>query len=247
MIIDYHSHIKWDRENNTFDVDGLLNDMEENDISIRVVSALNGPSIREQNNIVENLVNSYPDKLIGSAIINPKAIDCVDEMKRVCESGKFKCIELDSLEHNYYPEEISELDEIFKLANLYNIIVNVFTGWGPRTMPAQWAYYAKRHKDVKIVALHMGTTDFGYGTVDLIPKYENMYVETSCMYELPILKKAFAKIDNRKILFGSHYPHKLTCCSIETFDLLNLDKETKDNLYFKNAAHILGVKLDNKK
>ena len=56
--------------------------------------------------------------------------------------------------------------------------VNVFTGWGCRTMPAQWAYYAKRHPDMTMVLLHMGTTDFGYGCVELVPQYENLMVET---------------------------------------------------------------------
>src|SRR5699024_1159247 len=149
------------------------------------------------------------------------AIDCIDEMKTIGETGLFRCIELDSLEHNYYPEECDSMDEIFELAKKYSLIVNVFTGWSPRTMPAQWALVARRHPDVKVVVLHMGTTDFGYSTIELIPKVNNMYLETSGMYELPILRKAFQKIDNSKFLFGTHYPDKLSVCSIGTFDLLN--------------------------
>lgn len=241
MIIDYHSHLKWDRKTNTYDVEGLLKDMDENNINIRVISALEGPNISEQNNKIAELIQKYPDKLIGCAVINPKTIDCVEEMKRICESGLFKCVELDSLEHNYYPEECDAIDDIFNLAKQYGLIINVFTGWGPRTMPAQWAFYAEKHPNVKVVALHMGTTDFGYGTIELIPNVENMYIETSCMYELPILRKAFAAIDNNKILFGTHYPHKFTDCSIGTFDLLYLDKETKEKLFYKNAKALLNL------
>ena len=239
MIIDFHSHISWDRKTNTYDVEGLLHDMEINNIDVRVVSALYGPNIKEQNDFISNLVLEHPDKLVGCAVINPKTIDCVDEMKRICELGTFKCIELDSLEHNYYPEECDALDDIFLLAQQYDLIVNVFTGWGPRTMPAQWAYFAERFPQVKVVALHMGTTDFGYGTINLIPQMDNMYIETSCMYELPILKKAFAGISHDKFLFGSHFPHKLTVCSIGTFDLLHLDDDTKEKLFYKNAKALL--------
>lgn len=42
MIIDYHSHIKWDRDTNQYDTAALLQDMEENQIDKRVVSALAG-------------------------------------------------------------------------------------------------------------------------------------------------------------------------------------------------------------
>lgn len=239
MIIDYHSHLHWDRKTDTYDIEGLLMDMADNNIDIRVVSALNGSSITKQNDTIAKLVKEHPDKIIGCAVINPKAVDCVEEMQRIGELGIFKCIELDSLEHNYYPEECDAMDDIFELAEKYDLIVNVFTGWGPKTMPAQWAFFAEKHPNVKVVALHMGTTDFGYGTVELIPKMENMYLETSCMYELPILKKAFAVIDHSKFLFGSHYPHKFTKCSLETFDLLNLSEQFKKQLFYQNSKELL--------
>lgn len=239
MIIDYHSHIKWDRKNNKYFVEELLADMEVNHIDKRVVSALHGVNIREQNNFIANLVKSYPEKLIGCAVINPKEYDCIDEMKRVSSMGYFKAIELDSLEHSYYPEECDALDQIFEIAAQHKLIVNVFTGWGCRTMPAQWTYFAERHPNVTMVLLHMGTTDFGYGCVDLVPRHKNVYVETSCMYELPILRKAFSKIDDDKFLFGSHYPHKITKCSIDTFDLLKLPDETLAKLYYKNSRSLL--------
>ena len=191
MIIDYHSHIKWDRDTNQYDTAALLQDMEENQIDKRVVSALAGFSTREQNSAVAELVKANPDRIIGSAVINPK-------------------------ERGY-----------------------VFTGWGCRTMPAQWAYYAKRHPDMTMVLLHMGTTDFGYGCVELVPQYENLMVETSCMYEFPILRKAFSQIPKERFLFGSHYPDKLTVCSVHTFDLLKLPEELKECMFCKNAERLL--------
>ena len=182
MIIDYHSHIKWDRDTNQYDTEALLLDMQENQIDKRVVSALAGFSIREQNDAVAELVKAHPDRIVGSAVINPKERDCVAEMERIAASGCFKTIELDSMEHCYYPETMPVLDTIIEIAVANHMPVNVFTGWGCRTMPAQWAYYARRHPDMTMVLLHMGTTDFGYGCVELVPQYENLMVETSCMY-----------------------------------------------------------------
>ena len=119
------------------------------------------------------------------------------------------------------------------------IIVNVFTGWGCRTMPAQWAFYADRHPDLVMVLLHMGTTDFGYGCVELVKNRKNLFVETSCMYEFPILRKAFANIPQDKFLFGTHYPHKFSDCSIHTFDLLKMESSLSEALYNKNAQRLL--------
>lgn len=241
MIFDYHSHIRWDRETNTYDGEALLADMEENGIDRRMVSALYGYSIREQNKAVEELVNANPDRLVGCGVINPRQRDCIEEMERLAGLDAFRAIELDSMEHCYYPEMEPAIDTIIEIATSARMPVNVFTGWGCRTMPAQWAYYAKRHPNMVMVLLHMGTTDFGYGCVDLVGQYENLMVETSCMYEFPILRKAFQKIPRERFLFGSHYPDKLTVCSVHTFDLLGLDERLRENLFWENAVKLLGI------
>ena len=87
MIIDYHSHIKWDRDTNQYDTEALLLDMQENQIDKRVVSALAGFSIREQNDAVAELVKAHPDRIVGSAVITPKERDCVAEIERIAASG----------------------------------------------------------------------------------------------------------------------------------------------------------------
>ena len=135
MIIDYHSHIKWDRDTNQYDTAALLQDMEENQIDKRVVSALAGFSTREQNSAVAELVKANPDRIIGSAVINPKERGCVEEMERIAASGYFKTIELDSMEHCYYPETMPVLDTIIEIAAANHMPVNVFTGWGCRHYP----------------------------------------------------------------------------------------------------------------
>lgn len=241
MIIDYHSHLGWDRETDTFRTDELLEDMEKNGIDRRMVSALYGYSIREQNDAAAELARNHPDKILACAVINPRERDAVPYMKELASYGIFKAIELDSLEHCYYPEEERGIDEIIDIATENGMAVNCFTGWGPRTMPAQWTYYVPRHPDMKMVLLHMGTTDFGYGCVDLVPQFENVWVETSCMYELPILRKAFGKIRKDRFLFGTHYPHKFSRCSIDTFDLLRLPEDLKECLFYKNAQDVLNL------
>ncbi|MFV0551662.1 MAG: amidohydrolase family protein [Anaerorhabdus sp.] len=247
MIIDYHCHLPWDRDSDQYLIEKLVEDTKENNIDMRVVSALDGYSISEQNDAVISLVKKYPMMFIGCAIINPKEKNCLDELDRVIQSGVIKAIELDSLAHNYYPENEKKINQIIEKAIENNLVINVFTGWGPRTMPAQWAFYAEKYPAAKIVLLHMGTTDFGYGCVELVPQYNNLYVETSCMYEFPILRKAFSKIDSSKFLFGTHYPHKFTKCSIEAFDILNLSEGFRNKLYFENAIEILSLHQEGRK
>lgn len=244
MIIDFHAHLPYDKQTNQFDSEALLSDMRENGIDLRVTSALYGPSIAIQNDVVASLVNKHPDRIIGCAVINPKRHDCISELDRIIAMDCFSVIELDPLEHNYFPEECEALDELLSKASQASLIIAVNTGWGCRTMPYQWEKYALRHPDAIFVMLHMGTTDFGYGTVNyLVPRTPNMYLETSGMYELPILKKAFKLLDHQKFVFGSHYPHKFTQCSIETFELLNLSDQIRGSLFYENAHRLLVGKI----
>ena len=74
MIIDYHSHIKWDRDTNQYDTAALLQDMEENQIDKRVVSALAGFSTREQNGAVAELVKANPDRIIDLSEYNLQTV-----------------------------------------------------------------------------------------------------------------------------------------------------------------------------
>ena len=238
-IIDYHAHLGWDQKRDVYLGNELLEDMDQNGIEKRLVSALYGYGINEQNDAVAELVKAHPDRIIGSAVINPKERNCVDEVKRIIDTGCFKAIELDSMEHCYVPETCLNLDEVISTASEAGLIVNVFTGWGPRTMPAQWAYSAKKYPSMKMVLLHMGTTDFGYGCIDLVKNTPNLWDETSGMYEFPILRRAFANIDETHFLFGTHYPHKFTKCSIDTFDMLNLSEEFKEKLFYENAKSLL--------
>ena len=241
MIIDYHSHLGWNRESNTFQTEELLEDMEKNGVDIRMVSALYGYSTAEQNAVVAKFAQEHPDKIIACAVINPKERSCLEQMREVAASGIFKAVELDSMEHCYYPEVCPNIDEIIDIATEHNMPVNCFTGWGPRTMPAQWTYYAARPPDMRMVLLHMGTTDFGYGCVNLVGQFDNVWVETSCMYEFPILRKAFRQIDKSRFLFGTHYPHKFTRCSIDTFDLLHLPEDLRQCMFYENAKSLLGL------
>lgn len=241
MIIDFHAHVKRDQNTKKYLVAELLDDMVQNDISMRMVSTMQGKSISHQNDFIIDLVQQHPDKFIGCAVINPKEDDSIDEALRVAGLPEIKAFEFDSLEHGYLPESCPNIDEIIDIAEQNNLVIKLFTGTGFRTMPGQWAYYTKRHPNVKFIFLHMGTNDFGYGCIDLVSQYVNLFVETSNQYELPILRKAFRLLPPEKFLFGSMYPSRITYCSINTFNILNLSQEVRNKLFYQNSQLLLGL------
>ena len=243
-IIDYHAHLRRNYQTKEYYTEDLLKDMSENRIDLRMVSTLEGRTITDQNQFIEKFVRENPDRLIACATINPKEDDALIEMERVAKTGLFKAVELDSLEHGYIPEIAPNIDEIFDICEKHDMVVNCFTGWGDRTMPMQWGYYAKRHPNVKVVMLHMGGYDFGYNCIEVAKKFDNVYVETSDVYELPIMHIALREIPHEKILFGSQFPDKLTRCSVEFFDMFDISDDDRELFFWKNAAELLKLDLE---
>ncbi|MEG0577635.1 MAG: amidohydrolase family protein [Bacilli bacterium] len=241
MLIDFHAHLKRDMITKVYDLEDCLNDMMANKIDKRVISTLEGKSITEQNNYIIDIVKKYPDKLIGCAVINPKLDDCVEEMKRLAKyPNEIKVIEFNTWDHGYLPERYEyHLNQIFDIVQKNGLPVKIFSGWGARSMPQQWAKYLKKYPNIKFVILHIGGIDFGYGAIDFIRDMPNAMSETSDQTEIQVLHKAFAQLKPEKLLFGSNYPEQITKCSINTFDVLNLSEECRDAMFYKTATSLL--------
>lgn len=239
MIVDIHSHIKRDYDNQEKLEDALLKDMHKHNIVLRVVSTLEGKSISEQNDYISSFVSKHPNQLIGCAIINPKEFNSIEETKRALSLPGMKMIEFNSLEHGYYPDSCQNIDEILDIVESRKIPVKVFVGIGSRSMPQQWLVHTRKHPGIKFIFLHMGCFDYGYGCIDLALENDNIYVESSNQYEVQILKKAVEKLPKEKIIFGSLYPERLTKCSLDIFDMFNLEEEYKKSVFYKNGAGML--------
>lgn len=109
-------------------------------------------------------------------------------------------------------------------------------------MPHQWVGHAKRHPELNFLILHMACFDYGYGCIDLAREYPNVYLETSNQYEVQILKKAVEQLVPDKLVFGSCYPERLTKCSINIFDMFDVDEFFRKKVYRENALKMLHLK-----
>jgi len=240
MIIDIHSHIRRIEGGNTAETK-LLADMEKHGIGYRIVSAWDGRSEREGNQYISDLVSRYPGKLGGCAVINPKAYDHEQQTMEALSLPGMMMLELNSLEHGYYPDSCRGVEAVLAVAEERQTPVKVFTGIGSRSMPQQWVGHVKKHPQLPFVFLHMGCFDYGYGCVELAIEYDNIYLETSNQYEVQILKKAVNSVPKEKLIFGSSYPERFTRCSIDVFEMFHLDEEYKQYLYIQNSKRLLNI------
>lgn len=226
--------------NGEYNIEDLLKDSNVNNISKRMIAIIDGTSISEQNDKVIEFVRNHPKLLDGCAVINPKDSNCIQELERVIAKDEIKAIMFDSYEHGYLPERTEIINELLEIIKKNSKVVLVNTGYDNRSAPDQWGYYAKLHPEINFVILHVGSTGFGYSAVNLATELDNVYLETSDQIELPVLSNMFSRVPDHKIIFGSKYPILFTKCSIITFDMLDLDSKTLNNLYRNNYLQLIG-------
>ncbi len=241
MIVDIHSHIRRRPGCQKEEENALILDMEKNRIGVRVVSALEGWMQKEGNVYISQLVSRYPKQLAGCAVINPKEDGCGEKTREALSLPGMVMLEMNSVEHGYYPDTCQGIEEVLAAAEEKGVPVKVFTGIGSRSMPQQWIGHVKRHPKLTFIFLHMGCFDYGYGCVDLAGEYQNLYLETSNQYEVQILKKAVHTLPKEKLIFGSSYPERLTRCSLDVFDMFHLDEEYRKCVFERNGARLLGL------
>lgn len=240
-VIDLHTHIRRDYDARKYLIEEQLEDIRKNQIELRMVSALRGKNTHEQNRFVQEFCKEHK-QFIPCAVINPKEEDCPEEMNWIFETGDFKAVELDPLEHGYIPEITPNLDEIFERCENSRMFVKVMTGQGNRTHPGQWEYYINRHPGTKIVFLHMGGMWDGYSAIEIAKRYPNVYLDTSECFELSLFRTGLKAVSRDKILFGSGFPERFTECAITFFDSFSeLTNRDKEQFYYNNAAKLLGM------
>lgn len=237
MLVDIHCHVSYE---SAYKIQDVLSDMEQFNIEKRVISAINGLSIRDNITAINDMVGEHSDRLIGCAVINPKQVTSVEDTEYALSLPSIKMFEFNPFEHAYYPDTVENLDEILALINEKHLPVKVFTGISCYGVPQQWEAYMKKFPNIKFIFLHMGCFDYGYTCIDVVARNENAYVEISNQYELQILRKCINDIEVDKILFGTTYPERLSSSAIKALDMLNLSEEVLDKIYHQNNQKVLG-------
>ena len=198
MIIDIHSHIKRNYDHPETEEKELLADMKRNKVDFRVVSTLEGLSIEEGNQYISELVSRHPDCLAGCAVINPKEADCAQKAEAALSLPGMVVLELNSLEHGYYPDSCEGVEAVLEEAAKKQVPVKIFSGIGSRSMPQQWLGHVKRHPELNFIFLHMGCFDYGYGCLYLPLDFSIIYMELSIHYQDRIQKTRGRNLPKKK-------------------------------------------------
>ncbi len=157
-----------------------------------------------------------------------------------------------------------ELEPLMDYLESEGLLLIVHTGCDPGIweLPAFCAYanpsyledIARRHKDLVIVAAHMGSYSYLlpgiYFTeaLRLARSRDNVYLDTSAT-TLHQVKIALGRVGPDKLLFGSDYPYYADASMkdiVEAYLSASLPERVKEKILWENAASLLewvGVKV----
>lgn len=150
-----------------------------------------------------------------------------------------------------------ELEPLLDYAESEGLILVVHTGCDPGLweLPAFCAYanpryledVARRHRDLLIVAAHMGSYSYLMPGVYLAEALRlarsrgNVYLDTSAT-TLQDVKAALARVGPEKLLFGSDYPYYANASmrqAVEEILHSSLPERVKEKILWENAESLL--------
>ncbi|WP_037373150.1 amidohydrolase family protein [Anaerovorax odorimutans] len=186
-------------------------------------------------------VDSYPDRFIGAAWINPyEGKNALDVIKNCVNSHGFKAIKLHPLFQAYRAND----DCVFPFAELaeeLDIPLMIHSGHPPFSLPWSIAQLAELYPKVKMVMIHMG---HGHGVyiqaaLDMAKKFPNLYLETSGMPMHNKIKEAYETIGSDRIMFGIDAPFHHPSVEIQRSLICGLNDKQLEDLFYNNVKKLL--------
>jgi len=299
MIIDDHCHV-WDKESLSgelyrileliakqfnFDLDLILNgtherlveEMDDAGIDKTVIVSLDYEyhyrgklSFKEYNNRIAEMVNDYPDRLIGFGGIDPRrGKGAIQELERCIEELGLKGVKFWTLT-GFYPDDL-KFYPFYKRVEELDALIFCHTGMGPATTylkycrPAYVDTVAVDFPNIKIIMAHIGDP-WTNEAIAVATKNPNVYLDISAwepafkmvpfaFYQTLIQAKLSCGIN--KILFGTDWPLFTPILSLKKWvrgikkmkvppplQLMGLPEFTEDEknkILGENARKLLGL------
>lgn len=261
MIIDSHVHIAEETNEDFgdpgFTAEDLIRHMDgawdAGDSLVEVDMAVVQPHItltvkedswREAHAYITKVVQRYPRRLIGCAVVNPyhNLEKVLAEVRVWVKKKGYRVIKLHATSHGYHPERARKrLLPIFEEATSLGIPVIIHSGDPPCSIPVLWAGYARDFPKLNIIISHLGSQKVGYSDEAryVAKKCPNIYLETSWGH-LPRLKETVRDIGAGRLVFGSDAPIQEMGSQLRTVRVLGWEKPLGMELPKEDVEAILG-------
>jgi len=228
MLVDGHVHIADEVDPvwrvPKFTAEDMLNHMDGpgrvfgEDRRIDVAAAMPGMgftatsdlSFEEQHRTVINAVAKYPERFVGTFILNPRLglQKGLDTLRKLVKSGTFRMVKLNPAMHNWWPQKTNDLIyPILEEAVTLDIPVLVHMGEPPYAVPSLCVPMIRDNPKATIILAHFGTQGISYAgdAMNVARAYPNVLLETGWGHT-PRINEAARLLGADRLVFGSDSP-----------------------------------------
>lgn len=239
-IIDVHGHWgPWFFAMQVGDVRENLRVMDEWGITLQVVSAAEAVVYDAPGgNARLAAVLTQQPRLRGYVVANPNNLAATEaDLRRYLPTGRFVGVKI----HTSYPgRAISspQMRDLFALLDAHGATVLIHT-WGPDVLdlPALLA----DNRRLRVIAAHMGADRWDLAA-EAARDCERLYLEPSCsITDAGQVAHVASRVPAGQLLFGTDATLIDPSVSIGLVRDAGLDDETRQRLYWRNAADLFGL------
>jgi predicted TIM-barrel fold metal-dependent hydrolase len=248
MIIDVHNHLG--KPSGGLWAGGqtpemLISDMERAGISKAVALPFveDTDRIAGMNDYVAESVKRFPDRLVGFFVLCPPHRErAINEFDRCIKDLGLKGLKLHPATHGYPMNSHSLVDPIFeKCAKARIPVICHGEGDHPFNVPAQFGDMADTFPEVKLIMAHMGWWQQVEDAIAKAKKYENLFLDTSYVEDIKVIRDAVKFAGPEKVLLGSDTPGTSLVLEVKKIEMALADKRERELVLGGNAARILGI------
>lgn len=238
MIVDCHNHIGYDAVylEHHFPED-LLKEMDENNVNKAIIFPFTtNPDIKEQNKVILEATNQYPDRFIGFFTMNPKLKEMTDLMVEYKNQG-FKGVVLDLRFGPGFNDR--RFHELMECAYTLGFVVWIHSDEKDSPLGiGSLENLVQKFPGVKYIISSMFREVFF-----IVTKYKNMYIDSAVFELSQDLTKLIHPIGAHRILMGSNTPDGIIKGEINKIMISpELSKFQKDLILGENTSRLLKIK-----
>jgi predicted TIM-barrel fold metal-dependent hydrolase len=196
------------------------------------------------------VLREYDDYLYAYLVYNPNfAAESLDIIKKYGNIKKIAGIKIHPSWHCCYPYD-EKYDVLWDYADKNSMIVLTHS-WKPDVAnesqkfsdPFFFGKILEEYQNVKLILAHAGGRgEYLYRVMDLLEKYENMYVDFSGDIFVPGLVEEYVrKAGSKKLLFGTDMPWIDLRYYLANIDSAHLDDDAKADIFGLNAIRLFDL------
>ena len=263
MIIDSHVHISYVREKKSFKEikKDLLLDMRKNkvDYSIIVPDNVPNPQCAGLDEVIDLIKNEKKLYAIGTLKVTNINKKTLSKINNLFKKKLIKGFKIFPGHDPVYPTDERWIP-IYKLCIKYNLPLIIHTGINTNDKecakynnPKHIIKIAKQYPKLKIIIAHYFWPKLDY-CFKITDDFNNIYFDTSALADPEVVKTSggINKIksiliktierNSRSVIFGTDWPMCDLKKHLSLINSLNITKEEKDNIFYKNSIELFNLR-----